>query len=82
MKKPPVFNVGDKIAYSAAFLRSTGQIAGPRGGQRMTVTEVFPEVSKSAGCLIHFTYDGTGEQSGGVACNFTLVSRIAQNSAA
>ncbi len=80
-RKAPTFTVGDRIAYGVAFLKSTGQTTGEVPQMRMTVTEVFePPVSDSAGCLIHFTTD-RGTISGGLACNFTLVSRIGTDSA-
>ncbi|MCO5067053.1 MAG: hypothetical protein M9924_22060 [Rhizobiaceae bacterium] len=79
-RTPPEFQVGDRIAYAVAFIRSTGQQAGPAPFMRATVTEIGTPVSKSAGSHISFTTDG-GQESGGLACNFTLVSRIAIDAA-
>lgn len=79
-KEAPVFVVGDRIAYSAAFLRSTGQHSGRAPFMRSTVTSVGSPVSRSAGAIIQFRTDD-GAESGGLACNFTLVSRIAVDAA-
>lgn len=80
VKKAPDFTVGDRIAYSAAFLRSTGQYTGKAPFMRATVTSVGPPISSSAGAIITFRTDD-GVDSGGLACNFTLVSRIASDAA-
>ncbi|MFC3721994.1 hypothetical protein [Neoaquamicrobium sediminum] len=80
VKKAPEFAVGDRIAYAAAFLRSTGQHSGKAPFMRATVTSVGPPVSSSAGAIITFRTDD-GTESGGLACNFTLVSRIAVDAA-
>lgn len=79
-RKPPVFTVGDRIAYSVAFLKSTGQTTGAAPQMRATVTAVHPPVSDWGGQLIEFRTDN-GQESGGLACNFTLVSRIGIDSA-
>lgn len=80
-KTAPNFAVGDRIAYSAAFLRSTGQHTGKAPFMRATVTSVGSPVSSSAGAIIQYRTDD-GAESGGLSCNFTLVSRIAADSAA
>lgn len=81
MSRPaPEFMPGDRIAYSAAFLRSTGQHSGAAPSMRATVTSVGSPISKSAGAIIQFRTDD-GFDSGGLACNFTLVSRIAIDAA-
>lgn len=81
MKRAPVFQRGDRIAYSAAYLKSTVQVGGYAPKMRGTVTEVTSTVSESAG--VYFTYrpDGGAEDRMGLSCNFTLVSRIAQDAA-
>ena len=80
-KKAPVFKVGDRIAYSVAHLRGTGQVTGPAGAMRGTVTSVQRTVSAGAG--VYFTYrpDGESEDKGGLSCNFVLKDRIAIDSA-
>lgn len=35
----PQFNIGDTVAYSAAFLRSTGQMTGRAGSRRGTIAD-------------------------------------------
>jgi hypothetical protein len=35
-------NIGDRVAYSANFLRSTGQVVGEAGFQRGTIVEFEP----------------------------------------
>lgn len=47
---------------------------------RATVTSVGSPISKSAGAIVQFRTDD-GFDSGGLACNFTLVSRIAADAA-
>lgn len=79
-KTAPNFTVGDRIAYSAAFLRSTGQHSGAAPFMRATVTSVGSPLSTSAGAIIQYRTDD-GSDGGGLACNFTLVSRIAADSA-
>lgn len=79
-KTAPNFTVGDRIAYSAAFLRSTSQHSGQAPFMRATVTSVGSPVSRSAGAIIQYRTDD-GSDGGGLACNFTLVSRIAADSA-
>jgi hypothetical protein len=80
-KKAPVFEPGDRIAYSVAHLRGTGQTTGPAGAMRGTVTAVLHSVSPSAG--VYFTYrpDGETEDKIGLSCNFVTVARIAIDSA-
>lgn len=81
MKTAPVFTLGDRVAYSVSFLKSTRQTTtGAAPFMRATVVKVGPPVSKPAGALIRFRTDN-GQESGGLACNFTLVSRIAIDSA-
>ncbi len=79
-RKPTVFAVGDRIAYAVNFLRSTAQTTGDAPRMRATVTSVGMLVSATAGHLIQFKTDG-GKESGGLSCNFTLVSRIAIDAA-
>jgi hypothetical protein len=80
-KAAPIFKPGDRIAYSVAHLRGTGQTTGPAGAMRGTVQSVSHTVSKSAG--VYFTYlpDGETEPRGGLSCNFVLKDRIAIDSA-
>lgn len=80
-KKAPIFAVGDRIAYSVAHLRGTGQTTGPAGRMRGTVTAVMHKVSPTAG--VYFTYrpDGETEDKGGLSCNFVSVARIGIDSA-
>lgn len=59
------FEVGDRIAYSAKFLRNTGQKGRASGHMRATVTAVFP----GSNPIIEFATD-EGMKSGGLACNF------------
>lgn len=79
-KAAPEFIVGDRIAYSATFLRSTGQHTGNAPFMRATVTSIGSPVSPSAGAIVQFRMDD-GAEGGGLACNFTLVSRIAADAA-
>ena len=80
-RKAPVFKEGDRIAFSAAHLRSTGQIVGAAGRMRGTVTKVCGFVSPSAGVYFTYVADGDDATKGGLSCNFTLVSRIGIDSA-
>lgn len=79
-RKPPEFQIGDRIAYSVRFLKSTGQMTGYAPQMRATVIHVGPLVSNSAGAYIAFR-DDNGHEFAGIAVNFTLVSRIAIDSA-
>lgn len=91
-RKPHKYSVGDKVAYSAAWLRSTGNIAGDLPFLRGTIVAIdstpFGTVQL---CIIHWTLngkpyhmpsqyhdDGLGRVTSG---NLTLVSRIGIDSA-
>lgn len=79
-RKPPSFAIGDRIAYSAQFLRSTGQHSGRAPFMRATVTNVGAVVSTWGGAIIAFRTDD-GQESGGLACNFVHVAKIAADAA-
>ena len=81
MRHAPIFQIGDRIAYSVKHLRGTGQTTGPAGSMRGTVTAVLHKVSPSAGVYFQYRPDGETEDRGGLSCNFILVSRIAIDSA-
>ena len=69
MTKAPTFQTGDRIAFSAKFLRATRQLSGGNGAMRGTVTAVYPGNNESMGSIIEFITDA-GTESGGLACNF------------
>ncbi len=68
-KIAPTFTTGDRIAYSAGFLRNIGMKGRAEGLMRATVTAVYPRQNDSMGGIIEFTTDA-GQSSGGLACNF------------
>lgn len=69
------------VSYSASFLKSTGQIVGNAGALRATVTHVSGrDLSATAGRYVLFL-DTDGREHGALACNLTLVSRIALDAA-
>lgn len=68
-KSAPAFKAGDRIAYSAKWLRAMGLAGRAAGNMRATVTAAYPPQSDSMGGIIEFTTDD-GLQSGGLSCNF------------
>lgn len=60
------FSVGDRVAYSAAFCRSTGQITGDVPAGRGTVTEIVPLGSIT---LAAIAWDGDADLPARVAVN-------------
>lgn len=80
-KKAPIFDVGDRIAYSVAHLRGTGQTTGPAPQMRGTVTEVQSRVSASAGVYFTYVADGDPTPKGGLSCNFVRLDRVAIDAA-
>lgn len=79
-KEASKFVVGDRIAHSAAFLRSMCQHSGKAPFMRATVASIGSPVSPSAGAIIQYRTDD-GVEGGGLACNFTLVSCFAIDAA-
>lgn len=76
-RKPHAYAIGDRVAYSAAWLRSTGQRTGPYGQLRGTVTGLAPF---GGGVLVGIQWDGA--HAGNVLdANLNLVSRIGIDSA-
>ena len=57
--------VGDRVGYSAAFLRSTGQMAGDAGHARGHVTEL-KELSKGSTVLARIQWEGNHDLPGRV----------------
>jgi hypothetical protein len=75
---PKSFNAGDRVAFAAAFLKSTAQHTGEVPFMRGTVTE---QVDHSPDFrLVTVQWDGRGF-SKVLASNLTLVSRIAIDAA-
>ena len=73
MARPaPTFSIGDRIAYSARFLRAIGRAGHAIGIERMTVTAAYPAQSDTMGGIIEFVHDD-GRASGGLSCNFAAV---------
>jgi hypothetical protein len=76
------FQVGDRVAFARAFLRSTGQFTGPGGFMRGTVTDI--QEWQGVPQLVTVAWDSklaSWEQieahtSRALACNLVLVSRI------
>lgn len=69
------FSPGDRVAYSAKWLKSMGQFSGPLPALRGTVTSVEPFGGRA---LIGVAWDGPAKV---LDCNLTLVSRIAIDAA-
>jgi hypothetical protein len=85
-KQTKTFQVGDRVAYSVAFLRSTGQTTGDAPRLRGTVQDV-QQLGQVA--LIVIKWDGVFVRSDYhddglarvIAPNLTLVARIAIDAA-
>ena len=85
-KQAKTFTVGDRVAYSVAFLKSTGQTTGDTPRLRGTVKDVQSlgeqqlVVIEWDNCRVQSQYydDGFGRV---IAPNLTLVSRIGIDSA-
>jgi hypothetical protein len=85
-KQSKTFNIGDRVAYSVAFLRSTGQFTGDMPRLRGTVKAIEPfgphqmVVIAWDGCFVksHYHDDGLGRV---INPNLTLVSRLAIDAA-
>lgn len=87
MNRPPrKFQVGDRVAYGVAWLRSTGNITGNLPRLRGSITELQPFGLGQIAFIAWDNYrvkseyrdDGLGHV---LTSNLTLVSRIAINSA-
>ena len=78
MRTVKSFNVGDRVAYSAAFLKSTGQHTGPVPFLRGAVhsVESFGEHQ-----LVAINWDGVERLGKVISPNLTLVDRIAIDAA-
>lgn len=89
-RKPKVFQIGDRVAYSAAFLRSTAMHTGDMPFLRGSVVAVMPfgggQLCTIAWSLHAKPYkveslyhdDGFGRV---ISANLTLVARIAEDAA-
>jgi hypothetical protein len=85
-KQTKTFTIGDRVAYSAAFLKSTGQHAGDVPHLRGTVKAVTSLGSQQLVTIAWDNYhvkseyhdDGLGRV---IAPNLTLVNRIAIDAA-
>ena len=85
-KKTPTFKVGDRVAYSVAWLRSTGNTTGDLPRLRGTVQAVEPFGDRQLCAIAWDNYriqsdyhdDGLGRV---ISPNLTLVSRISIDSA-
>lgn len=73
------FQVGDKVAYSAAWLRSVGLYAGDMPHARGTVVAV-KTLSAGVPQLVEIEWGNPDIPRKVIAANLTLVSRIAQDS--
>jgi len=80
-KAAPTFRAGDRIAYSVAYLRNTGQRTGPAGARRGTVIHVGEIVSRSYGAFLTVRWDDDPEDRGVAACNVISTARIGIDSA-
>ena len=86
MAKKQTFALGDRVAYSATWLRSTGNRTGPLGHLRGTVERVQKFGDNQLvviawdgyRCNSEYHDDGLGRV---IAPNLTLVSRIAVDAA-
>ena len=77
-KAARTFAPGDRVAYAAAFLKSTGQRTGWAPCARGTVTggQAFgPRV------LVSVKWDDVAEEKNILDCNLTLISRLAVDAA-
>lgn len=78
MSKAKEFHIGDRVAYAARFLKSTGQITGEAPFRRGTVCAVK---SISDYDLLTVDWDDRIAARPVLASNLTLVSRIAEDAA-
>ena len=78
MKKAKLFKSGDRVMYSAAFLKATFQHVGDIPFRVGTVAEVFEHISPTAGQYLTVLWDGKDEPKGVLACNLVLKSEIAK----
>lgn len=72
---PHKFAVGDRVAFTRSFLRSTGQFTGEAPAMRATVEVIGPEISSAAGHVIQFVTD-KGYRHSAIAANLVLVDRL------
>jgi len=79
-KKTQTFAISDRVAYSAAFLRSTGQVTGNKGAMRGTIIDAGDPSARYGYTLIRIKWDG-GHENSVLACNLALVKRIAIDAA-
>ncbi len=74
------FNVGDRVAYSAKFLRSICDYSHESASKRGTVTKI-----KNYGSMTHVGIDWDNDKdelhAGAAACNLVRVSQIAVEAA-
>lgn len=85
-KKANKFSIGDRVAYGAAWLRSTGNTTGDLPRLRGTVVEIQPFSDKQLIVIAWDNYrvkseyhdDGLGRV---ISPNLTLVNRLAIDSA-
>jgi hypothetical protein len=77
-KAAKAFSPGDRVAYAAAFLKSTGQRTGWAPFARGTVTggQTF-----GGRVLVSIKWDDVADEKNVLDCNLTLVSRIAVDAA-
>lgn len=86
-KKTYEFKVGDRVAYSVAFLRSTSQLTGWPGHARGTVKAVEDMGASLSLCVIawdnHFVQSDYHDDGYGrvIASNLVPVSKIGEDSA-
>lgn len=86
MAKPQTFQPGDRVAYAARFLKSTGQIIGKAPFLRGTVRKVEPFADYTLVIVAwdnyavksEYHHDGLARI---IAPNLTLISRIAIDAA-
>jgi len=89
-RKSRTFEIGDRVAYSAAFLKSTGQHTGATPflrGEVVSVEEFGPHQMCAIQWLLdgkpypvasHYHDDGLGRV---ISPNLTTISRIAEDAA-
>lgn len=89
-RKPKIFAINDRVAYSAAFLRSTGQYTGDVPFLRGEIVAVEP-IGERQLCTVQWSLNGkpvrmpSQYHNGGlgrvISPNLTLLSRLALDAA-
>ncbi len=79
--KTQSFNPGDRVAYSARFLRSIADYSHASASMRGTV-QSSKRIPGMKSDFVKIAWDGDSDElrAGALAANLTLVSRLAANS--